>query len=116
MPGDASPGRAVAAPRPRLEAAVAPTPYAFRLYVAGDAQNAARALSNLTAFCHAHLPGRHTIEIVDVLKDPLRALAEKIYMTPTLVALAPGPMRRIVGTLEDSNAFQQALGIVTDGT
>lgn len=93
-----------------------PTTHSFRLFVAGDARNAALALANLTAFCHAHLAGRHTIEIVDVLEQPLRALEERIYMTPTLVALGPGRVRRIVGTLEDGCALQRALGIVTDGT
>ena len=87
----------------------------FRLYVAGDAQNAAVALANLTAFCHKHLVGRHAIEVVDVLKHPLLALEERIYMTPTLVVLSPLPVRRIVGTLGDGRALQLMLGVATEG-
>ena len=76
--------------------------FKFRLYVAGDAQNSAQAVANLTALCRAHLPDRHEIEVVDVFREPKRALADGIFMTPTLVKLAPSPVRRIVGTLSQT--------------
>jgi circadian clock protein KaiB len=87
--------------------------FQFRLYVAGDAQNSAQAIANLTALCRAHLPDRHEIEIVDVIRDPNRALADRILMTPTLVKLAPSPVRRIVGTLSQTQPVLQALGLET---
>ena len=83
----------------------------FRLYVAGDTQNSAQAVANLTALCLRHLPGRHQIEIVDVFKDPQRALADGIFMTPTLVRQAPGPVLRIVGTLSAEQPVLQSLGL-----
>jgi circadian clock protein KaiB len=86
--------------------------FRFRLYVAGDAQNSAQALINLKALCQAHLQHRHTIEIVDVFRQPKRALTEGIFLTPTLVKLAPSPARRIVGTLKDTDVVLQALGLV----
>jgi circadian clock protein KaiB len=85
--------------------------FKFRLYVAGDALNSAQALANLTALCRAHLPDRHEIEVVDVFKEPKRALAESIFMTPTLIKLAPSPARRIVGTLSQTQTVLQALGL-----
>jgi circadian clock protein KaiB len=85
--------------------------YRFLLYVADDALNSARAASNLTALCREHLAGRHEIEVVDVFRHPERALAAAIYMTPTLVRLAPAPVRRIVGSLSDTPAVLQALGL-----
>lgn len=88
-----------------------PLMFKFRLYVAGDTLNSAQALANLTAFCHAHLPDRHEIEIVDVYKEPQRALADGIFMTPTLVKLAPSPIRSIVGTLSQTQTVLQALGL-----
>jgi circadian clock protein KaiB len=88
--------------------------FKFRLYVAGDAQNSAQALANLTALCREHLPDRHDIEIVDVFREPKRALADGILMTPTLVKLAPSPApRRIVGTLSQMQPVLQALGLET---
>ena len=86
--------------------------FRFRLYVAGDAPNSAQAIANLSALCRMHLPDRHQIEIVDVFREPKRALADGIFMTPTLVKLAPSPApRRIVGTLSQTQPVLQALGL-----
>jgi circadian clock protein KaiB len=85
--------------------------FRFRLYVAGDTQNAAQAIANLTALCRVHLPDRHDIEVVDVFREPKRALADGILMTPTLIKLAPSPVRRIVGTLSHAQPVLQALGL-----
>jgi len=85
--------------------------FKFRLYVAGDAQNSARAMANLSALCRTHLLHRHEIEIVNVFREPKRALADGILMTPTLVKLAPFPVRRIVGTLSETQPLLQALGL-----
>lgn len=75
--------------------------YKFRLFVAGETPNSAMARSNLLKFCREHLPDRHEIEIVDVLRDPQRALADGIFMTPMLIRLSPLPALRIIGTLSD---------------
>jgi circadian clock protein KaiB len=85
--------------------------FRFQLYVAGDGLNSARAIANLSTICQAHLPDRHTIEIVDVYQHPERALADAIFMTPTLVRLAPGPEIKIVGTLSDVPIVLQSLGL-----
>jgi circadian clock protein KaiB len=83
----------------------------FRLYVAGDAQNSAQALANLSALCRAHLDGCHQIEVVDVFREPKRALADAIFMTPTLLRLTPSPVKRIVGTLSQTQVVLQTLGL-----
>ncbi|MDP9140582.1 MAG: circadian clock KaiB family protein [Pseudomonadota bacterium] len=85
--------------------------YRFRLYVADDTQNSALAVANLKALCHTHLADRYEIEVVDVLLQPARALADGILMTPTLVKLAPLPLRKIVGTLSQLQPLLQALGL-----
>jgi len=85
--------------------------FKFRLYVAGDALNSVQAVANLAALCRTHLPDRHEIEIVDVFREAKRALADGIFMTPTLVKLAPAPARKIVGTLSQTQTVLQALGL-----
>jgi circadian clock protein KaiB len=85
--------------------------FKFRLYVAGDALNSAQAFANLDTLCREHLPDRHEIEVVDVFREPKRALADAIFMTPTLVKLSPSPVRRIVGTLSQTQPVLQALGL-----
>ena len=88
-----------------------PEVFMFRLYVAGDGPNSLQAMANLAQLCEAHLADRYEIEIVDVLRDPKRALTESILMTPTLVSESPYPGHRIVGTLSNTEPILQILGL-----
>jgi circadian clock protein KaiB len=83
----------------------------FRLFVAGDAQNSAQAVANLGALCRVYLKDRHEIEVVDVFREPQRALAEGIFMTPTLVKVSPTPAFKVIGTLSQTQPLLDALGL-----
>jgi circadian clock protein KaiB len=85
--------------------------FKLRLYVADGTPNSALAVANLAALCRLHLKGRHEVEIVDVFKEPKRALADGVFMTPTLVVLAPGPVRKVVGSLSQTETVLRALGL-----
>ena len=85
--------------------------FRFQLYVAGDAQNSALAINNLRTLCRTYLPEQHEIEIVDVFKESKLAMAKGIFMTPTLVKLSQSPMRKIVGTLTQTQTVLQTLGL-----
>lgn len=73
--------------------------------------NSAQAVANLTALCRTYLPDRHSIQVVDVFREPLQALAEGITLTPTLIKLGPSPSVRIVGNLSQTTPVLQALGL-----
>jgi circadian clock protein KaiB len=92
-----------------------PLLFRFRLYVAGTTPNSEQAKRNLGALCRAHLHGKYKIELVDVMRTPERALADGIFMTPTLIKLAPSPVRMIVGTLERSPSLLDSLGVTANG-
>ena len=85
--------------------------HVFRLYTAGGAPNSVRALANLYALCRTHFPESHRIEVIDVLQEPLRALAEAILVTPTLVKVSPAPELQIIGNLSDEEEVLRALGL-----
>jgi circadian clock protein KaiB len=85
--------------------------FKFRLYIAADTPKSAQAIANLKSLCRIHLAGRHEIEFVDVFREPHLALTEGIRMTPTLVKLAPAPIRRIVGTLSQTQLVLETLGL-----
>lgn len=85
--------------------------HVFRLYLAGGAPNSVRALANLYALCRKHFPESHRIEVIDVLKEPLRALAEAILVTPTLVKVSPAPEQQIIGNLSEEEEVLRALGL-----
>jgi circadian clock protein KaiB len=85
--------------------------FKFRLYTADGTPNSALALANLTTLCQSHVPGRHEIEVVDVLREPERARADGIRMTPTLIKLSPSPICKMVGSLSDTRHVLAALGM-----
>lgn len=85
--------------------------FKFRLYVAGDAPNSAQAFANLTVLCRSHLADWHEIEIVDVFRDPKRALTDGIFMPPTLVKLASSPVQIVVGALSQTQSVLHALNL-----
>lgn len=88
----------------------------LRLYIAGNAPNSAAAITNLRSVCESHLAGCYCIEMVDVLRDPKRALQDRVLVTPLLVKIAPDPGCRIAGTLSDVRKVIDALGIAEGGT
>ncbi|MEO8661485.1 MAG: circadian clock KaiB family protein, partial [Bryobacteraceae bacterium] len=69
------------------------------------------AKANLTALCATYLPGQYEVEIVDVFKQPERALKDGVLMTPTLLKVVPAPAQRIVGTLDQTESVIVALGL-----
>jgi circadian clock protein KaiB len=83
----------------------------LRLYVAGGAPNSVQAIANLAAICKAHLQWAFKLEIIDVLKSPLRALTDGVLVTPHLAKLSPSPAANIVGNLSDRASVLAALGI-----
>lgn len=88
-----------------------PEVFKFRLYIAGDTSNSGQAIANLRAICGTYLPGKHKIELVDVFREPGRAMEDRVFMTPTLVRLTPEPVQRIVGTLSQTSLVLQVLGL-----
>lgn len=82
----------------------------LRLYVAAAAPNSALAEANLRRLLRDCDVGC-SLEVIDCLSEPLRALGDGILVTPTLVKLNPLPAQTIIGTLSDAAALAAALGI-----
>jgi circadian clock protein KaiB len=83
----------------------------LRLYVAGRAPNSVRAISNLELITDRHDEIRWQVEVVDVLVEPLRALADGVLVTPTLIRVRPLPEVWIVGDLSEEAEVLAALGL-----
>ena len=82
------------------------------VYVTGSLPRGLQAIENLRRACEEHLAGRYQIEVVDVLKDPRRAAADRILAAPTVVRRLPAPIRRLVGDLSDSDRLITELEIL----
>jgi circadian clock protein KaiB len=83
----------------------------MRLYISDHAPNSVQAAANLAAICKEYLAERFTLEVIDILKDPLRALADGIVVTPSLTKVSPSPVAKVVGNLGKKSDVLLALGI-----
>lgn len=84
----------------------------LRLYVAGQTARSIAALNNLEQLCETHLKGRYRIEVIDLLVNPQLSREDQIVAVPTLVRKPPGPMRKIIGDLSNSERVLAGLDLV----
>lgn len=83
----------------------------FRLYICGQTGRSQRANAVLRRLCEEKLTGRCVLEVIDVLAEPSRADEDRVLATPTLIKLAPAPVRRVVGDLSDPTLLREALDL-----
>jgi circadian clock protein KaiB len=74
----------------------------LRLYIAGQTPKSRAAFANLNRICEEHVPGRYSIEVIDLLVNPQLARGDQIVAIPTLVRKLPEPLRKIIGDLSDT--------------
>ncbi|MFK4440988.1 circadian clock protein KaiB [Caballeronia udeis] len=84
----------------------------LRLYVTGNTLRSTRAVDNARRLLETHAAGRFELEVIDIYLHPEAAIAAQIIAAPTLVKLRPGPLRRVIGDLSDSNKVLAALGVM----
>ena len=110
------------AARPR-RAKVKPAPSAgapgetwrLRLYVAGQTPRSLAAYSNLKRMCEAHIPGRHHIEVIDLMKSPELGRSDQIVALPTLIRKLPEPVKRLIGDLSNTERVLLAIELFPNG-
>ncbi len=85
--------------------------YELRLYVAGQTPRSLDAYRNLKKICEEHLKGSYSIELIDLLENPRLAKGDQILAVPTLVRRLPEPVKKIIGTLADTERVLVGLGL-----
>jgi circadian clock protein KaiB len=83
----------------------------LRLYVAGDAPKSKAARANLKQILAAQSRATYDVEVVDCLREPMRAIEEGVFVTPTLLLISPPPRRTVIGSLSEAGRVSLALGI-----
>ena len=77
--------------------------YLLRLYVTGQTPRSLRSVENLQRLCEKYLPGRFSLEVIDIYQQPALAAEGQIIAAPTLIKAMPLPLRRLVGDFSDAN-------------
>jgi circadian clock protein KaiB len=83
----------------------------LRLYVAGQTPNCVKAFANLKRICEQELEGRYKIEVIDLLENPELAKGDQIVAIPTLVRKLPPPVKKIIGSLKDTERVLVGLNL-----
>lgn len=83
----------------------------LRLYVAGQTINCIKAFANLKKICEQELKGRYRIEVIDLLENPELAKGDQILAIPTLVRKLPPPVKKIIGSLKNTERVLVGLDI-----
>jgi len=106
------PAAASIPPGAPVEQAAAAQRFLLKLYVSGITPSSARALASLRALCAKHLPGRCDLQVIDVYQQPALAASDGIFATPTLIRMAPLPVKRLTGDLSDEGRVLAGLDIL----
>jgi circadian clock protein KaiB len=82
----------------------------LRLYVTGQTPSAERAIATLEDL-RKDFGDAMTAEIIDVLEDPISALNDDVYATPTIFRMAPEPVKRLFGDLSRKDILISGLDL-----
>lgn len=85
------------------------------LYVAGDAPSSRMARRVLNELLANGLAPGVKCEVVDVLREPARALQEGLLATPTLILEQRGQSQRYVGELGNRTDLKETIKGYCDG-
>jgi len=86
-------------------------PWVLRLYVTDATPRSARAVVNARRLLEEHLRDRYSLEIVNIAEHVAQATADQIVCAPTLLRLAPLPVRRIIGDMSDAQRVLKGLDV-----
>ncbi len=61
-----------------------------------------QAIENIKRICEEYLPGRYQLEVVDIYQYPIFAKDGQIVAAPTLIKELPPPLRKLIGSMADT--------------
>ena len=85
--------------------------YVLRLYVTGLTPRSTQATRNIRKICEEHLKGRYELEVIDIYQQPELAKEGEIIAAPTLIKKLPLPLRKLIGTMSDTERVLVGLNI-----
>lgn len=79
------------------------------LYVRGESPNTAEAIRNIKEAIARFSPGRFSLTICDLSRNPDHGTADGIDFTPALVQRSPGPRTFILGQITNADVVAELL-------
>ncbi|HHP7229895.1 MAG TPA: circadian clock KaiB family protein [Xenococcaceae cyanobacterium] len=75
--------------------------YILKLFISSDSLKIEKTLDSIHQALEQGLTTPYTLKIIDISKNPEQAEMHQISATPTLVRVAPKPVKKIVGDLDN---------------
>jgi circadian clock protein KaiB len=88
--------------------------YILKLYVTGMSVGSIRAIENIKGLCEQYIPGGYDLEIIDIHKYPDTMYENDIIASPTLIKIAPAPLKKLIGDLSDREKVLRVLSIKSE--
>jgi circadian clock protein KaiB len=92
-----------------LENSAADERLLLELYVAGTMPRSMQAISDVKQICKQFFKGRYVLKVFDLTRNPELASVRQILALPTLIRVAPAPVRRLIGDFADARRVAAAL-------
>lgn len=86
----------------------------LKLYVTGTTSRATEAIRKTSEIVE-HFLIDCELEVIDILSRPDLAEQDRIIATPTIVRVAPPPVRKVIGDISDPHTLLNGLGLVAEG-
>lgn len=84
----------------------------FRLYITGKTPKYDEIVKNLQKLLEEEFDGQYSLETISIIENPLLAVSNMIFATPTLIKVYPPPIRKIVGDMSNRNQVLVGLGLI----
>lgn len=76
--------------------------YVLRLYVAGMGPRSIEAINNIKRIFEEYMPDKYELEVIDIYQHPVFAKDGQIVAAPTLIKELPPPLRKLIGSMSDT--------------
>jgi len=77
----------------------------LKLYIANNSVTSVRAKRQLQKILKQLDDRNYQLEVIDIKENPYIAERDKIYAIPTLVKVAPFPIKRATGDISEPDKF-----------
>jgi circadian clock protein KaiB len=85
----------------------------FTVFIFGQSLNSIRVLENVRRFCENFFESSYEIKIIDLSKEPEKAVEHNVLAVPTTMVDIDGQKKKLIGTLHDMDKLAEFLTMGT---
>jgi circadian clock protein KaiB len=79
----------------------------LKLYIIKQTPAATETILKLKSFLDSKFRNTYSLDVIDILSSPEKAIQDKVMASPTLIKVKPFPSKRIVGNIHYSRLLSE---------